>query len=159
MYRVRQDGSLKTQGEIRSMYPNTSFPKTWTPELVEELGLDVVFESPTPTTTRYQTAFKDGVEQDAQGRWLWKWTIGPVFTDNEEATAAEQQAAYVAGIDAKQAEAVRNQRDADLKASDWTQVADAPVDKAAWATYRQALRDLPNAAGFPWDHTYPNKPE
>ena len=126
---------------------------------MEELGLDVVFESPTPTTTRYQTAFKNGVEQDAQGRWLWKWTIGPIFTDNEEATAAEQQAAYVAGIDAKQAEAVRNQRDADLKASDWTQVADAPVDKAAWATYRQALRDLPNAAGFPWVHTYPNKPE
>ena len=147
MYRVRQDGSLKTQGEVRSMYPNTSFPKTWTPELVEELGLDVVFESPTPTTTRYQTAFKDGVEQDAQGRWLWKWTI------------SDMDAEAIAAKDAAQAEAVRNQRDADLKASDWTQVADAPVDKAAWATYRQALRDLPNAAGFPWDHTYPNKPE
>jgi hypothetical protein len=29
-----------------------------------------------------------------------------------------------------------------LKDSDWTQVADAPGDKAAWATYRQALRDI-----------------
>lgn len=146
MYRVRQDGSLKTQGEIRSMYPNTSFPKVWSPELVEELGLDVVFESPTPTTTRYQTAFKDGVEQ-VNGKWLWKWT------------ASEMDDETKATIDATQATAVRNQRDADLKASDWTQVADAPVDKAAWAAYRQALRDLPNAAGFPWDHTYPNKPE
>jgi hypothetical protein len=40
-------------------------------------------------------------------------------------------------------ERLRLQRDVLLKASDWTQVADAPVDKAAWATYRQALRDLP----------------
>jgi len=24
----------------------------------------------------------------------------------------------------------------------WTQLSDSPVDKAAWATYRQALRDI-----------------
>jgi len=38
---------------------------------------------------------------------------------------------------------MRYERDLLLVASDWTQVADAPVDKAAWATYRQALRDFP----------------
>lgn len=41
---------------------------------------------------------------------------------------------------------VRSKRDALLAASDWTQLADAPVDKAAWATYRQALRDITTAA-------------
>ena len=45
-----------------------------------------------------------------------------------------------------------------LSKCDWTQVADAPVDKAAWATYRQALRDLPKEAGFPWDMTWPTDP-
>ena len=35
---------------------------------------------------------------------------------------------------------IRNWRNAELSASDWTQLTDAPVDKAAWATYRQALR-------------------
>jgi len=30
-----------------------------------------------------------------------------------------------------------------LRNSDWTQVPDAPVDAAAWAVYRQQLRDLP----------------
>ena len=40
-------------------------------------------------------------------------------------------------------ERVRNWRDAKLKESDWTQLPDAPVDKIAWAEYRQALRDLP----------------
>lgn len=37
-----------------------------------------------------------------------------------------------------------------LSQSDWTQVADAPVDKQAWATYRQALRDLPQQEGWPF---------
>jgi hypothetical protein len=38
---------------------------------------------------------------------------------------------------------LRHWRDTELARTDWTQVADAPVDKEAWATYRQALRDLP----------------
>ena len=38
---------------------------------------------------------------------------------------------------------MRNHRNRLLKESDWTQVADAPVDRQAWATYRQALRDFP----------------
>lgn len=37
---------------------------------------------------------------------------------------------------------IRNQRNQMLKDCDWTQLTDAPVDKAAWATYRQALRDI-----------------
>jgi len=40
-------------------------------------------------------------------------------------------------------ELMRAQRDRLLVASDWTQVADAPVDRDAWATYRQQLRDFP----------------
>jgi hypothetical protein len=38
---------------------------------------------------------------------------------------------------------MRKVRDSMLKESDWTQLLDAPVDREAWATYRQALRDFP----------------
>lgn len=38
---------------------------------------------------------------------------------------------------------MRHQRNLLLAASDWSQLPDAPVDKTAWAAYRQALRDLP----------------
>ena len=48
-------------------------------------------------------------------------------------TIAEHEYEYVM-------RAVRNDL---LAQSDWTQVADAPVDRQAWATYRQALRDFP----------------
>lgn len=51
--------------------------------------------------------------------------------------------------DDERAAVVRARRNKLLSDSDWTQAADAPVDKAAWAAYRQALRDLPaNTADF-----------
>jgi hypothetical protein len=43
---------------------------------------------------------------------------------------------------------IRLWRNAELSRTDWTQTLDAPVDKAAWATYRQALRDLPAQGGL-----------
>ena len=45
--------------------------------------------------------------------------------------------------DDQKMEQVRLWRNAELAATDWTQVADAPVNAEAWAVYRQALRDLP----------------
>lgn len=52
------------------------------------------------------------------------------------------------------ADPVRAVRDRLLTLSDWTQAADAPVDREAWATYRQALRDLPSVysgeGAIPW---------
>jgi len=53
---------------------------------------------------------------------------------------------------------VRTKRDKILAESDWTQVADAPVDKAAWATYRQSLRDIPQQAEFPTNVVWPVEP-
>lgn len=52
----------------------------------------------------------------------------------------------------------RTKRNALLASSDWTQVADAPVDQAAWATYRQALRDITIQAGFPEQINWPEAP-
>ena len=59
----------------------------------------------------------------------------------------------------KLADVVRSDRDLLLAASDWTQVADAPVDQAAWAEYRHALRDVPEQEGFPENVVWPTKPE
>lgn len=59
-------------------------------------------------------------------------------------------------------ELLRIQRDQSLTNSDWTQVADAPVDQAAWRAYRQALRDLPSQYQNETDFAnvvFPNPPE
>jgi hypothetical protein len=54
---------------------------------------------------------------------------------------------------------LRAQRNSLLAESDWTQVADAPGDTEAWATYRQVLRDLPANTDDPNDPTWPTPPE
>ena len=55
-------------------------------------------------------------------------------------------------------QALRSRRQALLQESDWTQVADAPVDRQAWADYRQALRDLPANIDDPSDVIWPERP-
>lgn len=53
---------------------------------------------------------------------------------------------------------LRSDRNAKLSACDWTQAADSPVDKAAWAIYRQALRDLPSNTVDPLNPVWPTPP-
>jgi hypothetical protein len=55
-------------------------------------------------------------------------------------------------------EQIRLWRNAKLAQSDWTQLPDSPVDKTAWATYRQALRDLPAQGGLADDAVFPTAP-
>ena len=70
-------------------------------------------------------------------------------TSTVETLTADEEAAQGADQAVFDAESVRLRRDGALAGSDWTQLADAPVDAAAWATYRQELRDLPAASDFP----------
>ena len=142
------DGQVMYEAEFRA-YTKANNGPTWettTTEVLEALGAEVVFEGPQAQPTRYQTAFRDGVEQ-IDGKWYTKYSVA----DMDDETKAV--------IDAEQAKSVRTTRDEKLKDSDWTQIADAPVDKAAWATYRQALRDVPTQLGFPWEVTWPTQGE
>jgi hypothetical protein len=77
----------------------------------------------------------------------------------EEATKLQSERdEWEAGADDRAAAEIRTERDAKLTQSDWTQVADAPVDQAAWASYRQALRDIPAQEGFPREVVWPDSP-
>ncbi len=55
-------------------------------------------------------------------------------------------------------EQIKLWRNAELNRTDWTQVADSPADKSAWAIYRQALRDLPAQGGLADDAEFPTAP-
>jgi len=80
------------------------------------------------------------------------------FTPQEEAEWDAMEAEWAAGANDRAASALRTERNAKLTESDWTQVLDAQVDQAAWAAYRQALRDMPAQAGFPNTVTWPVEP-
>jgi len=164
--RIRDTGQVIGDAEFRRLHASTSFPATLTDEILDAFGADRVLNGTEPElTSPYQFVFEQGVEQ-INGKWYTKQVIGPVFTDvtNDNGatiTAAEQEAAYVARIDAEAAKSVRADRDKRLAECDWTQLDDTPVGNAgkfAWASYRQALRDVPAQAGFPWNVTWPTKP-
>jgi hypothetical protein len=77
------------------------------------------------------------------------WLVTPAtpeqITERTEAKAAD----------------VRQQRNELLTDCDWTQLPDAPLDadaKLAWQLYREALREVPEQAGFPWDVQWPTEP-
>lgn len=64
-----------------------------------------------------------------------------------------------ADIQAKSDE-MRDLRNKLLAATDWSQAADVPqAIKDKYATYRQALRDVPQQPGFPENVQWPVKPE
>ena len=157
--RIRETGQVLLQHEWEKWVAQT-YAKSLSgisEEAVNRFESDIVFEGPQATGgTVYQYSQRSGVEQ-LDGKWYTKYILGPVFTDGET-TAAEQEAAYKAMKDAEQAANVRNQRTEKLKDSDWTQIADSTADKTAWATYRQALRDITDQAGFPWTITWPDAP-
>jgi hypothetical protein len=72
------------------------------------------------------------------------FTFNPLFPDATDEQKWEQ---------------IRLWRNKQLIKSDWTQIADSTADKAAWAEYRQALRDLPNQGGKPDEAIFPSEPK
>lgn len=159
-YRIRETGQVMYENELRrwaSATTGASWGQT-TDEVLAVLGADPVFEGSQATTVPpYEYSMRQGVEQ-IEGKWYTKYVAGPIFTDTPEATVAEQEAAYKARKDTEQSDSIRADRNARLAACDWTQVADAPVDKTVWAVYRQELRDITKQADFPWQVTWPNPP-
>ena len=159
--RNRTTGAVITISEFRAENSSTSFPKQITTDILDSFGYDPVLNgAAADVTAPYGVSVRDGVEE-INGQWFTRFVAGPTFVANEEATAAEQEAAYRASIDAKVGTSVRADRDQKLAASDWTQMADSPLTsekKTEWATYRQSLRDLPTASGFPHTMTWPDEP-
>jgi len=77
------------------------------------------------------------------------WTQNYIVTD----LSADESAAKVGA----QWDVIRAERNKLLVESDWTQLPDAPVDAAAWATYRQALRDITTESN-PFNIVWPQGP-
>jgi hypothetical protein len=139
-----ENGQVVSIADYKLMFPDTSFPESGPSEdfLAEQGCFNVSSwkqhnentEKLLPTSPYFEgdKVFTVKVEQ---------------FTESE-----------LLQITDSKANKVRQQRNILLSDCDWTQVADAPVDKAVWATYRQDLRDISKQPGFPWSVTWPVAP-
>jgi hypothetical protein len=121
------------------------------PEEVEQHGYGVFEWAWAPEVTHTQTADPIGVTRHSDG------IFRPTF-NVRAATQAELDAKY-----AQVAAEVRGRRNFKLKNSDITQLPQATEQMKAkvieWEAYRQALRDISEQTGFPFDVEWPTKPE
>lgn len=136
-------------GDLRRDNPNVSFPRNPSHELLASWDVYPVEDVTAPA---YDLATENCNQVNPtleNGEWMMTWAVTTASSDE----IAER-------LTAKSAE-VRSQRNQLLSDSDWTQITDSPLsdsDKNAWATYRQSLRDLSSADGFPFTMVWPEKP-
>ena len=124
--------------KFRQDNPGTSFPTQISDETLADYAVYPVTEVAAPDydSRTHQVSSNASL---VNGTWTQVWTV----TEISEARASEN---------------IRGCRDDLLKKTDYTQLTDAPGDTAAWATYRQALRDIPAQEGFPFTVTWPTEP-
>ena len=143
--RNKSNSSVVNEPVFRSLI-NASFPEQLTEESVELVGYNLLLEGERPTNNSvYKEVVRAG-EEEIDGKWYTKYVLQEKDKDL---------------VDNSVGAVVRKSRDERLAATDWTQLKDTQLSEskeAEWSTYRQALRDLPTASGFPHTMTWPTKP-
>lgn len=130
--------------DLKRGNPDISFPEPMPDERLEDFGIFPVSHQEIPQP--FDDVTQNAVQCDPVllgGVWTQTWSIVPA--------SADETAQRLENI----AQDVRAKRNDLLGASDWTQLPDSPVDKAVWAVYRAALRDIPNQVGFPRSVVWP----
>ena len=155
-------GKAKTKVQLEQENKNMSLPSSWTDATLDALGVASVVMVEKPEVNEWQVAVKDGVEQ-VDGVWREKWVVQEMFTEYTDGegntiTVQDQKDAKTAADNAALAASERAKRDELLKVTDHYGLSDVTMS-SEMATYRQALRNVPQQAGFPSTITWPEKPE
>ena len=134
---IMKDGQLVV-GDYRALFPNTSFPANGpNHDWICEQGWPVNLFKPHDRATEKLVPCDPYVEGD----WVYTVQVAPLTVD--ELVAARASAAAN----------LRQRRDQELARSDWRVIkaleSNTPQD-FEWAAYRQALRDISSAEGFPY---------
>jgi len=127
-----------TLTDLRRDNPGTSFPVEISNQNLSAFDVYPVTPSPVPNFDSKTHYIKQDVRLVA-GAWTQVWHLQKLPETQASAN-------------------VRGERNRLLADCDWTQLADAPIDTAAWSIYRQKLRDLTAQSGFPWDVEWPPHP-
>ena len=139
-----------SDAQVRDRFPNTSFPGNLADHLPEGYVRVLPYSKPVGELK----IIEEGTPVFVDGEWIQSWNQRDKHTPEELAQLEAQKAA----AKAQEARDIRNDY---LAQSDWSQMPDAPLNdkqKAAWATYRQELRDVPSQTDFPDNIVWPVKP-
>lgn len=136
-------------GALRRDNPNVSFARNLSNTTLANWNVYPVADRPQPSFDPATENCNQVNPTFENGEWVTAWQVTSASADEIAQRLADES------------EFVRQDRNERLADCDWTQLADSPLssaDKTAWATYRQSLRDLPSAAGFPFTITWPEEP-
>lgn len=158
-------GQPKTKVQLQQENKHMSLPSSWTDATLTALNVARVEKVNSPSVGEWQVAEKDGIEE-VDGVWREKWTVKEMFTEytatdengiETTVTVQDQKDAVVTNKGNKE----REKRDKLLKETDWLAIKAFETNttlSSDMATYRQALRDIPQQEGFPNTITWPTKP-
>jgi hypothetical protein len=137
-----------TVGDLRRDNPQMSFPKVISEQTLSGFGMvEVQVQAQPSYDQRTQRVETSSLPTLVNGAWTITKSVVNKTQEQIDADTANKSVE------------VRGKRNELLTESDWTQLPDSPVDRALWASYRQSLRDVTLQAGFPWNVTWPAKPE
>lgn len=144
-------GSPITLENLKLVLPNFDFNRVITPEMIEPMGYGI-FEHkmrPGEPLIRYKKLEEQTPIKQENGIYAQNW-VYVHMTDLEKAEFNKMQE-----------KKVRMERNRTLYATDWVLLSDSPLTeekKQEFLAYRQALRDVSNQQGFPWDVVWPERP-
>ena len=124
---------------------NYCYARRLTEEQVERFGVHKKQIVTPPYHDPATQSLEEGPALLIDGVWTQNYSVKDLSADESAAKVGAQW------------NIIRAERNRLLGASDWTQLSDAPVDAAAWATYRQALRDITTEAN-PFAIVWPESP-
>ena len=139
-------GHAIVEENLRMLFPDLAFPNLFTPAFVEPLGFGIYEWTAAPIPAKFQKVVEIAPTKRDNGIYYQTWSVVDMTTEEQQEATTKQETI------------IRGQRNFVLLKCDWTQLPDSTVDKGVWATYRQALRDVPTQAGFPWEVTWPTTP-
>lgn len=135
--------------ELRSDNPQTSFAWEMRAGELAEWGVFAVEEENAPAFNKQIEAIELQSPSLVNGVWVQGWLVVAASAEEIERRNTAQAALQ------------RGKRNSDLFSTDYTQCLDYPgseSNRAAYATFRQALRTVPEQVGFPWDVVWPLPP-
>lgn len=146
MFALVENNSFVRWVDLRKEFPNTSFPAQ---PIASDLPDGVVYvEVSAMPPSPYETSVVELSSTPTLEDGVWRRVY----------VVREMNAQELSNVSAIKSAQVRYERDQMISSTDWTQLADAPVNKEAWSAYRQALRDVTSQASFPFNIVWPEKP-
>lgn len=149
--KLNEDGSATyplSIVQLRTSYPNTSFPKKMPEAGLPDFGVYPATEQVAPDYDLRTQKIERQAPALQDGAWVVGWSI------------VEKSQAEIDQYDNNVAAKARFKRNELLAETDYFALTDVTMN-AAMTSYRQALRDITTHANWPYlnDEDWPTKPE